>query len=143
MSLTVDARRELLARVELFRGCTPESLRMLAEVTGEIDYPADHFIVSQGQIGNGLYIVVSGQARVVRGSETIAELGPGDFFGELAVIDQLPRMASVVAETPTTCLALASWDLLRILEREPRLALNLLHEVSLRLRAAAGDRHQH
>jgi CRP/FNR family transcriptional regulator, cyclic AMP receptor protein len=143
MALTTEQKLDWLGRVDLFRGCSPESLLRVAHATGEVDFPADHLIVNQGQIGNGLYILVGGAARVVRGSDTIARLGAGDFFGELAVIDQLPRMASVIAETPCTCLALAAWDLLSILESDPQLARNLLHELALRVRTAAGEHHQH
>ncbi len=114
----------------------------LAEVAGEQDFPTGTFIVRQGQVGTGLYIILSGQARVVRGSEDLALLGPGDFFGELAVIDQQPRMASVQAETDTSCLALASWDLLALLERDPALSLNLIKALAERLRTA-GERHHH
>jgi CRP/FNR family cyclic AMP-dependent transcriptional regulator len=134
MALTTDEKLAWLARVELFRGCSEESLRRVADATGEVEFEAGRYIVQQGQIGNGLYIVVAGTARVVRGDEVLAHLGAGDFFGELAVIDQMPRMASVVAEERTTCLALASWDLLAILEQDPRLALNLLRELAVRLR---------
>jgi CRP-like cAMP-binding protein len=92
--------------------------------------------VLQGQVGNGLYIVVSGAARVVQGADVLARLGPGDFFGELAVIDQQPRSASAYAEGPSSCLALASWDLMALLAEEPALALNLLRELASRLRRA-------
>ena len=72
----------------------------------------------------------------------IAELGPGDFFGELSVIDQMPRLATVIAVEPSTCLALASWDLIAEIERDPKLALNLLRALALRLRAAR-EEHRH
>jgi CRP/FNR family transcriptional regulator len=69
-------------------------------------------------------------------------LAEGDFFGELAVIDQQPRMASVQAETDTACLALASWDLLALLEKDPALSLNMIKALAERLRSA-GERHHH
>lgn len=142
MALSTDEKVAWLARVQLFRGCSPESLERIAAMTGEIEFPAAHHIVQQGLIGNGLYILIAGTARVVRGDEILAHLGPGDFFGELAVLDQLPRIASVIAEAPTTCLALASWDLIAEIERDPRLALNLLRELALRLRELE-DLHRH
>ena len=70
------------------------------------------------------------------GSDELARFGPGDFFGELSVIDQQPRTASAFAIGHTSCLALASWDLVAVLEREPRLAMNLLKELAGRLRRA-------
>ena len=108
----------------------------LAEVAGEVDYPAGSWIVRQGQIGTGLYVILSGKARVIRGSDELAELHEGEFFGELAVIDQQPRTASVEAVTDTACLALASWDLLSLLEQDSALSLNLIKGLTARLRAA-------
>ncbi len=93
-------------------------------------------VVQQGQVGNGLYIVVSGAVRVVAGSEVLARLGPGEFLGELSVIDQQPRSASAIADGPTVCLALASWDLIELLAQDSELALNLLRELAGRLRRA-------
>lgn len=140
--ITATEKATWLARVPLFAGISEESMARLAEVVGEQDFPAGAFIVRQGQIGTGLYIIVSGMARVVRGSDELAVLKDGDFFGELAVVDQQPRMASVQAETDTSCLALASWDLLALLETDSALSLNLIKALSARLRAV-GERHHH
>jgi CRP-like cAMP-binding protein len=103
----------------------------------DLAFPAGEYIVRQGQVGTGFYLITSGRVRVVRGSERLAHLGPGEFFGELSVLDQAPRMAHVIAEEPTTCLALASRDLTRLLEKHPRIALAMLRVVARRLRAAA------
>lgn len=130
---TVD-KAEWLGRVGLFSGVERSHLERVAELAGEITFPPGRYIVLQGLVGNGLYVIVSGRARVVRGDDTLAELGPGDFFGELSVIDQGPRLASVVAVERTTCLGIASWDLLALLEREPRMSLNLLRALATRLR---------
>lgn len=140
--ITAEQKASSLARVPLFAGISDESMVRLAEVAGELDFPAGTYIVRQGQVGTGLYVILSGSARVVRGSEDLARLGPGDFFGELAVVDQQPRMASVRAEEDTICLALASWDLLALLERDPALSLNLIKALTERLRTA-GERHHH
>lgn len=142
MTLNVTEKADWLARVQLFRGVEREALERIAERAGEVDFPAGHHIVIQGQIGNGLYLLVDGHAKVVRGDAELAEFGPGDFFGELAVLDQQPRLASVIAEGPVTCLALASWDLLSLLEREPVVARNLLLELTARLREL-NEQHHH
>jgi CRP/FNR family transcriptional regulator, cyclic AMP receptor protein len=141
MSLSVEEKADWLGRVQLFGGVDQTGLEQIAARCGEVEFPAGYTIVLQGQIGNGLYIVVKGTARVMRGSDELATLGPGDFFGELAVIDQMPRMASVVAGDPVTCLALASWDLIRLLEQEPTITLNLLRELAARLRALSQQHH--
>ena len=136
MPLSTDEKRRWLEQVPLLRGAAPDVLDRLAEVTGEVDFSSGQPIVLQGQVGNGLYIVVAGTAHVVRGGSELARLGAGDFFGELSVIDQQPRTASAYAAEATTCLTLASWDLLEVLERDWRLTLNLLKELVGRVRRA-------
>jgi CRP-like cAMP-binding protein len=142
MSLSIEEKADWLSRVQLFGGVDRAGLERIAARCGEVDFPAGYNIVRQGQIGNGLYLLVSGSAHVQRGSDELATLGPGDFFGELGVIDQMPRMASVVAIEPVTCLALASWDLIKLLEQEPTISINLLRELAARLRAL-GTQHHH
>lgn len=136
MTLSAEERLAWLREVPLFRGAAEASLARLAERTAEASFAPGAAIVQQGQIGNGLFLVVSGSARVVAGEQELAQLGPGEVIGELSVIDQEPRVASVFATTAVTCLALASWDLLETLDSDPRLARNLLSELAGRLRAA-------
>ena len=136
MPLSTQEKRVWLEKVPLFRGCAPDVVERLADATAEFDFAADQAIVQQGQVGNGLYIVVEGGARIVAGSDELARMGPGEFFGELSVIDQRPRAASAFAIGSTTCLALASWDLVAVLENDSQLAMNLLQELAGRLRAA-------
>jgi CRP-like cAMP-binding protein len=117
-------------------------MNRLAAVTGEQDYAPGQFIVRQGQIGTGLYVIVDGTVKVLRGSDELASLGEGDFFGELSVIDQEPRNASVQAESQTRCLALASWDMLQLLQSDPALSLNLIRGLVTRIRGY-GEHHRH
>lgn len=142
MSLTTDRKIELLATVALFDGLGPEGLARIAERAIEVDFPAGRQIVRQGEVGTGFFLVVAGRGRVVRDGETIAELGPGDFFGELSLLDREPRLATVAAETPTTCLAIASWEFETLLETQPRLAISILRGVARRLRAVS-EEHRH
>ena len=92
--------------------------------------------VRQGQVGTGVYVILSGSVRVLRGSDELARLAKGDFFGELSVIDQKPRYASVEAAEPTQVLALASWDLLALLETDAQLGLNMIKGLVARIRHA-------
>ena len=142
MPLTREAKIELLGRTPLFAGIQPESLGGIADRIVEVDTPPEGVILRQGEIGTGFFIVVSGMVRVVRDGETIARLGPGEFFGELSVLDRLPRNAQVAADERTTCLALASWDLEAVLLEEPRMALAMLRAMAGRLRSIT-DAHRH
>jgi hypothetical protein len=113
MGLTRDQKAELLRSVELFAGLDAEALASIGDHATEVSYPAGRWIVRQGEIGTGFFLIVSGRARVVRDDDLLTELGPGDFFGELALVDQQPRIAHVITDEPTDCLAIASWDLRR------------------------------
>ena len=136
MTLTHDRRAELLAACQLFRGIDAKGLAGLADVATPVDFPPGHVIARQGDIGTGFFVVITGMVRVVRDGEVVAHLGPGEFFGELSVLDRMPRNASVVAEVPTSCLALASWDFEKVLLEQPALTLSILRGVATRLRDA-------
>lgn len=134
MTLADEARTGLLARCALFEGVDADGLTALGRRASEVDFPAGHVIARQGDIGTGLFVIVTGRARVVRSGEVLATLGPGDFFGELSVLDHMPRTASVVAEAPTHCLALASWDLEATVAESPAVAMAILRGLAQRLR---------
>jgi CRP/FNR family transcriptional regulator, cyclic AMP receptor protein len=142
MSLTTDRKIELLRTVTLFTDLDPATLAEVAERAVEVDFGADRAIVRQGDVGTGFFLIATGRARVVGDGETLAELGPGDFFGELSLLDGEPRMATVTAETPVTCLAIASWEFEALLEARPRLAIAILRGVARRLRAVS-ESHRH
>ena len=142
MTLTHDRRAELLAGCPLFKGIDGTGLAGLADVATPVDFPAGHVIARQGEIGTGFFVVIGGAVRVVRDGELVARLGAGEFFGELSILDRMPRNASVVADVPTTCLALASWDFERVLLEQPALTLTILRGVATRLRdATESSRH--
>jgi CRP-like cAMP-binding protein len=128
--------------VPLFAGISEDSMERLAAVAGEQDFGPGQFIVRQGQVGTGLYVILSGSVKVLRGADELAHLSAGEFFGELSVIDQQPRNASVQAAEPTQVLALASWDLLGLLEGDSQLSLNMIKSLVARIRAA-GEQHRH
>jgi CRP/FNR family transcriptional regulator, cyclic AMP receptor protein len=134
MTLTLDRKAELLSAARLFDGVDAEGMERIAAVAVQVDFPADHVVARQGEIGTGFFVVVSGGARVIRDGKTIATVGPGDFFGELSVLDGRPRTAQVVTDGPTTCLALASWDFEAVLLAEPKVALAILRGLATRLR---------
>jgi CRP-like cAMP-binding protein len=142
MTLTADRKVDLLRDVALFAGVDRGQLDRIAEMAVEVEFPAGRVIARHGEIGTGFFLVVSGRVRVVRDGEEVAQLGSGEFFGELSVLDQLPRIAQVTSIEPTTCLAIASWDLERMLLDEPALTLAILRGVARRLReVSAAHRH--
>jgi CRP/FNR family cyclic AMP-dependent transcriptional regulator len=134
----------LLKHVPLFNGLTEVQLRPLAASARFVLFQRDLPIVEQGQRteeaqdGDSLYIIVDGHVRVVleRGDqeEKLNELGPGDFFGEMALLDGKPRSATVIAEEDTQCLVLSRWELLRAMRRNPEIGIQMLTAMSERLR---------
>jgi CRP/FNR family transcriptional regulator, cyclic AMP receptor protein len=141
LTLSQDRRAELLGACRLFTAVLPADLGGLAERAIEVEFPPDHVIARQGEIGTGFFVVVDGSVRVVRDGEELAVLGPGEFFGELSVLDGKPRVAQVVSITQTRCLALASWDFEAALLANPSLGLAILHGLADRLRAQTEQRH--
>jgi CRP/FNR family transcriptional regulator, cyclic AMP receptor protein len=141
MTLTRAATTDLLARTRLFAGADATGLERIAARITELDVPAERVIARQGEIGSGFFVVVSGAVRVVRDGETIARLGPGDFFGELSVLDGRPRIAQVVSSEPTICLALATWDFEAVVQEQPSVAMAILRELAGRLRELTEAQH--
>lgn len=117
-----------------------DELRALKAVGVRRDFPAGAAIFSAGDPGDGFYLVESGRVRIaaeVGGQEArlLATIGPGDFFGEMAVLDDAPRSAAATAETATGTIFLGRDEFLRLLDQQPQLALNLIREFSGRMRA--------
>ena len=123
-----------LSGVPLFAGFSKRHLQHLADATDEVRFPAGASIVEEGNLGETLFVVLEGQAKVVRGGKIRTRLVPGDFFGEVSVLDGGPRTASVVAETPVAALRLFRQTVLELMESEPQFALALLEGIARRIR---------
>ena len=139
MTLTADRRAELIGGCRLFQGLDHGDLAAVAAAAIEVEFGAERVIARQGEIGTGFFIVVDGRVRVVRDGAAVAHLGPGEFFGELSVLDGGPRVAQVVAEVPTICLAIPTWDFEKVLREEPGVPLAVLRVVAARLREVTTD----
>ena len=136
-----EAIRMVLAMVPLFKGLRPGDLRHLAELASVRAYRPGSVIVKQDDTAVAMYCVLSGGVRVQRerpGSAellTLVELGPGGFFGEMALLDDFPRSATVVATAPTECALISKWDFERELKSHPEIGVALLRVLSQRVRA--------
>ena len=131
-----------LRKVPLFHKLRNHHLERLAKRMVERDYAAGQAIVTQGQGGEGFFILVSGRGEAVRarpdGTEVVVNtFGPTDFFGELALLDDGPRTASVRAAEPTHCLVLTRWDFLETLrDSDVEMSITILQELAKRFRRA-------
>ncbi len=134
-------RIRFLARVPLFQGLKEKQLRMLNSRFVARTYKPGQDIVTQGKGGAGLFIVLTGAADAIRvrndGSKTVVNsFGATDFFGELALLDDEPRTASVVATEETECLVLSQWEFFGALRQDPDMAIEVLQELAKRFRRA-------
>ena len=132
---------QFLQRVPLFQGLNNRQLRKLAERFVERRYAAGQEMVTQGQGGEGFFLLVSGRAEAIRtradGEKVMVNsFGPADFFGELALLDEGIRTATVTATEPTECLVLTRWDFLSILKEDAQMAVTILQELARRFRMA-------
>jgi CRP/FNR family transcriptional regulator, cyclic AMP receptor protein len=123
-----------LAQVPLFRGMTNKELRDIAKATVELTIDQGKEFVTQGDVGREAFVIVEGNADVVRNGQTIATLGPGDCVGELALLDHGPRTASVLAATPLTVLVLGPREFLGVLDEVTTLSHKILGALASRVR---------
>lgn len=130
------AHEEFLARVPIFGNCTPEEIRAITAVAQESEFQPGQIIVTQGTPGQAFYLILSGRVEILRDGTSLGAFSPGDFFGEMSLLDQAPRSATIRAIEPTTCLMLSSWDFKALLEKYPSIAVKLLEVLSRRLRVA-------
>lgn len=125
---------EILSSVPLFSTLSSRELRKLAKSASVDHYEAGITIVREGGRSDSLFIVVEGTASVVQGDRTISHRKPGEFFGELSMLDGRPRAASVVAETPMTCIVVYREVLRTLVMNDPKVAWALLLALASRLR---------
>jgi CRP-like cAMP-binding protein len=127
---------ETLARVPLFSGLERRDLERIANTFKQRNYRAGDAIANEGQGGAGFFIIGEGTAKVTVHGEDRAKLGPGDYFGEIALIDEGARTASVIAETDMTTYAMTFWEFRPIVETDSRIAWKLVQQLAHRLREA-------
>ena len=121
---------ETLRRVPLFAELKPKEIRSLTKWASTRSFDADAIIVEEGRAGLGLYCIQSGKVRVTQktasGEREIRQMGPGESFGELALLDNSPRAATVTAVEPTTCVLLDKGQFLAELRTYPEIGLSLI-----------------
>ena len=123
-----------LANVELFADLSRHELEEVARQADEIDVAAGKRLVSEGRFGYEFFVIEDGTAEVVRDEQHVADLGPGDFFGEMALLGERERNASVIASTPMTAMVMTSQAFRQLTRSMP--------EVAERIRAACVERTQ-
>jgi len=137
--LRKDAKIELIAKVPLFAGLAKQQLTRVASIADEIDLPEGKILTRQGERGREFFILLEGEAEVRRNGRKLATRRAGEFFGEIALISDIPRVATVTATTPVRALVIRDREFRALLERTPAIALDVLTAVAERLPTTAHD----
>jgi CRP-like cAMP-binding protein len=127
---------DLLQRVPLFSRLDRHQLETLSRSFKERIFPAGETVAEEGHSGVGFFVIESGEASVTVGGEERRRFGPGDYFGEIALIDEGARTATVVAESQLKCWGLTSWEFRPLVESNASIAWSMLQTLAHRLREA-------
>jgi CRP-like cAMP-binding protein len=131
-----DSKLDHLAQVRLFRACSRKELTTIGRASDEVRVAAGKTIVEEGQTGHEFFLILDGNASVLRKGRKVATLGPGDYFGELALLDRGPRNATVKADGDMEVLVLGQREFSGVLDEVPTIAHKLLASMATRLREA-------
>ena len=135
----IDQKQVLLERVPLFSGVSGPGLEELGGIADEIDVRAGTILTREGYREGFFFVIVSGTVRIERGCRTLNTLGPGDFLGEIALLDGGPRTATATAETPCRVLSMTYQMFHELLDASPSIRAAIMEAVGARLRALEVD----
>jgi CRP/FNR family cyclic AMP-dependent transcriptional regulator len=127
---------ERLSHVPIFAGCSKRDLQTIAKAVRPVRHAAGAVVAGEGEPGAGLFVIDQGEADVTIGGRKLNHLGPGDFFGEMALLDGGPRTATVTATTDLSLFALTEWVYRGLLSEHPSIAIRTLEAMAARLRRA-------
>jgi CRP-like cAMP-binding protein len=134
MPLSRAETAELLSAVPLFSHCSKRELAEVARLAHELDLPMGHLLIKEdARVAYSFFVLVDGAAEVRRGNRLVATLGPGDFFGELALLLRRPRTATVRLTARSRLLSISAHNFQPLLKRSPRIQLKLLEALAERL----------
>jgi CRP/FNR family cyclic AMP-dependent transcriptional regulator len=128
-----------LGKVPIFSECSRRELAIIARAAKEVSHKEGTVIAREGERGIGLFLILEGECKVTIGGRTKARLGPGDFFGEVALLDGGPRTATVTATTDVRLVGITGWVFRGLLMEHPSIALKTLEAVAGRLRSVAKE----
>ena len=131
--LRKNAKVDLIKSAPLFSECSRKHLNEIAEIADEIDLGEGKELTKEGRPGREFFVLIDGTADVKRGNRRINQMGAGDFFGEISLITQRPRTATVVATSPVRALVITDRSFRRLLEHQPEIQGKVMSAVAARL----------
>lgn len=126
MRLHKDAKVELISRVPLFARCSKKELRMIANLADQIEWPEGKTLIKEGRPGSEFFILIEGTASVSQGGSKLRDLLAGDWAGEIALISDVPRTATVVATSPIRALVMTRGGFSQLMTDSPSIAAKVL-----------------
>jgi CRP-like cAMP-binding protein len=129
-----DSIVEMLEKTPLWSGLTKQDLRQVIKASKERNFESGHTVLSKGDPGDGFYLICAGAAEVRSDGKILSRLGPGQFFGEMSILDNQPRSADVVTVEPSQVLFLSALSFKTLIFANPKIALKMLQEFVRRLR---------
>jgi CRP-like cAMP-binding protein len=132
-----DTKVAALGRAPLFEGLSKKELAQLARSTDDLEVPAGKVLCKQGELGREFFVIVEGEAEVERGGQRIDTMGPGDFFGEIALVEKTHRTATVTATTPLRFFVLTSQSFWTLLDHNPEVERKVLRALAKRVLATS------
>jgi CRP/FNR family transcriptional regulator, cyclic AMP receptor protein len=128
-----DQKVDMLSQVPLFADCSKKELKTIATLADEIDLREGKVLMRQGAPGREFFVLLEGTVEIVRDGKRIDTLGEGDFFGELALISNIPRTATVTATSPIRALVVVARDFRRLLQEDATIAIKVLGAMAERM----------
>jgi CRP-like cAMP-binding protein len=128
-----NTKVEALKRAPLFEGLPKKDLVELARLTEDMEVPAGKVLTKEGETGREFFVIVDGEVEVRRRGKRVATDGPGDFFGEIALLEHVPRTATVTAKTPLRFFVLTSESFIGLLDQQPAVERKVLRALARRV----------
>ena len=132
--LKKNAKVDLLRNVRLFSSCNDKELGRIAALTDVVDVPAGKVLTEEGKAGGEAFVIASGKATAKVNKKKVATMGPGNFFGEMSLLDHGPRTATIIADEPMTLLVLDPRSFVELLEDVPSVSRKIMRTLAERLR---------
>ncbi len=139
MLFSQDTKANALGRCPFFTGLSRKELLELAKVTEDLEVEEGKTLTREGQSGSEFFVIVDGEVSVTKDGSEIRTLGPGDFFGEIALLADTPRTATVTAKTPLRFFVLTRQAFRSLLAHQPELEEKVIKALDERLRPTSGD----
>jgi CRP/FNR family cyclic AMP-dependent transcriptional regulator len=134
-----DTKVEVLRRAPLFDGLSRKELVKLARMSEDLEVPPGKVLCKEGEVGQEFFVIIEGQAEVTRRGKRLATQTGGEFFGEIALLEETPRMATVTAKTSLRFFVLTRRDFRRLIDENPSVERKVLRALARRVVELSGD----